>query len=1162
MKNARCAALLLFAALLFPVALAAAPIENPLLSVNPFIGTSQSIDGTDVIDDFPGADVPFGMVQWSPDTPSQNAGGGYEYGDKQITGFSLTHLAGPGCSVFGDFGILPTVGALADPAKAAQPFSHAGEEAAPGYYAVTVGSPGIRTQLTVTKRTGLGEFDFPASDRANLLFNASSDQSGVDDAHIRIVGNDQIEGSATTGHFCGMPDAYTVYFVARFDRPFTSYGTWKNASVLPGAASSDGAGTGGWVTFDTRPDSTIRVKVGLSFVSYDGALANLRAENTGWNFTQVRNSAAAAWQRVLGRVAVQGGSPDERAIFYTALYHALLHPNVESDVTGNYPGFDGRTHRVRAGHEEYANFSGWDIYRTQAPLMGLVAPREASDAAQSLVDAAQQGGWLPKWALVNGYTAVMAGDPSDTILASYYAFGARDFDLHGALNAMVKGATAVSGAPGQGWYPERPGIDEYLQRGYVTDTHMTNVAPVPNGASETEEYAVADFSIAQFARSLHERQIYRTYLKRSQDWANVFDKATGYMAGRDLDGAFMQKPITEDGQNGFQEGNSAQYTWMVPQDLSDLVAGIGGPAATSKRLDAYFSMLNAGQDKPYSWMGNEPSVSDPFVYLATGMPAREEAVVRKVQRTLWANTPVGQGGNDDLGTMSAWYVWCALGLFPLDPAVRGFAVTTPLFSHAVIDPPGGPNIVIDAPAASDANAYIESFSVNGKPWNRSWIDLPLHGTLHFKYALGDSPGDTWAVSPQEGPPSFHATAVQFPRATLAALQAPASVTEVPNAGQSIEIQASLPQSEAPVSLRWRALAPAGVHVLPSTGTIDLTPGATNAISTKISVDAGVLPGYYDVVFQANTADGAIVPRATAVVRVPGEHSAFYVLNEQSHTITPIDPVSHAFGPSITIGSGSRSIALSPDRRRLYMLNSDDGTIAVIDTDSQNTIASVGAGKGNSRMAIAPGGRTLWLANSDDSTLQTLDAASLHLGAPIKLAIAPDGIAIAPDGKTLYYSNRQTGVVVPFDLSSRTAGTPIAVGGHPSNLVISHSGRMLYVSEPPNHVVVPVNLSTATALSPIQAGVEAGAIAISPDDSIALVSNYFAGTVTEIDLATNAPIRTIPVGGGTEGAAFSSDGKTAFVVAHEDQCVVPIEVSSGVRGEPIPVGVAPVAVAGP
>src|SRR5580704_6229421 len=311
------------------------------LLVNAMIGTSTTHDEdgqTDVIDDFPGADVPFGMVQWSPDTPSQNPGGGYEYGDHEITGFSLTHLSGPGCNVFGDFGILPTLGAVAQPWSAKQPFLHTSEVASPGSYAVTLGDPGIRAELTVTPRTGLGRFTFPQSGQANVLFKVSSDQAGVRNAGFRVVGPDEVAGYADTGGFCGMPDRYSAYFVAKFERPFASFGTWKANATAPGARSVEGAGSGGWVSFDAAQGAAVRMKVGLSFVDEAGARANLRAEGTSWDLERVRNAAIVQWQRVLERIDVDGGTHAEQRTFYTALYHALLHPNVFSDVTGSYRG--------------------------------------------------------------------------------------------------------------------------------------------------------------------------------------------------------------------------------------------------------------------------------------------------------------------------------------------------------------------------------------------------------------------------------------------------------------------------------------------------------------------------------------------------------------------------------------------------------------------------------------------------------------------------------------------------------------------------------------------------------------------------------------------------------------------------------------------------------
>ncbi|HEY2553970.1 MAG TPA: GH92 family glycosyl hydrolase, partial [Candidatus Cybelea sp.] len=514
-------------------------------------------------------------------------------------------------------------------------------------------------------------FTFPAARQANLLFNAASNQAGVTGARLRIDAPDEISGSASSGFFCGMPDRYTAYFVARFDRPFQQYGTWQGARTSPRSSLADGPQTGGWVTFDATSNRSVTMKVGLSFVSLAGARANLAAEGRSWNIITVRDRATDRWAAMLRRVAISGGVTEAQRTFYTAFYHALLHPNVISDVTGMYSGFDGRTHRVRAGHDEYANYSDWDIYRTEVPFIALIAPRQTSDMMQSLVDAFTQEGWLPRWPLANGPSSVMGGDSIDPVISGAFAFGARDYDAHAALVAMVKGATSTQPPPAQDWYFERWELhDDYLSRGYVVNTHTTSVSPVPNGASETLEYALDDFSIARLAFELRDRTTYDTFMRRSSNWMTLFDGATGWIAPRDADGAFMQTPLTENGQSGFQEGDAAQYTWMVPQDLRDLAAAMGGVRPATAKLDAFFTELDAGQDKPYAWLGNEPSLGAPWVYLSLGEPWRAQEIVRRALTTLYADTPAGLPGNDDLGTMSAWYLWCAIGLYPQNPAVR------------------------------------------------------------------------------------------------------------------------------------------------------------------------------------------------------------------------------------------------------------------------------------------------------------------------------------------------------------------------------------------------------------------------------------------------------------------------------------------------------------
>ncbi|HUY11879.1 MAG TPA: GH92 family glycosyl hydrolase, partial [Candidatus Dormibacteraeota bacterium] len=709
-------------------------MRAPVTYVDTFVGTSGTVVGGP-IDDFPGADVPFGMLQWSPDTPSQDAGGGYDYSDSSITGLSLTHLSGPGCNVFGDFAILPVVGA--PPTKLAgfaESFSHREEIAAPGYYAVTLGNPAARAELTVTPRTGLGKFTFPAGARSIITLNAASDQAGVSHATVKLVGDRGIEASAVSGHFCGMPDRFIVYVAARFEQPFTASGLYDN-----GAGRSAGA----WLQFNTAQEHSVRMQVAISFVSERGAWRNLAAEAKSWSMVTVRDRALIAWNRALSHIQVHGGTNENFRTFYSALYHTMLHPNLFSDVDRRYRGFDGAIHTVAQGHAFYANFSDWDIYRTEMPLLALLFPHRASDMVESLVDAATQSGWLPRWALANAPTSVMGGDSVDPVIAGAYAFGARDFSKHRALAAMVKGADDTGGLPAFGWYLERPAGGDFNRLGYIPNIYTTSVSPVPNGASETLEYSLDDASIAAFAKSLHERAAAAKFLERSANWSNLFDTATDLIAPRGLGAAFESTPITDNGQSGFQEGNAAQYTWMVPQDLRDLVRGMGGRAAARARLNTFFTHLNAGQSAPYAWLGNEPSIGSPWAYLSAGAPWREQLVVRNAMTRLWGDRPDGLPGNDDLGTMSAWYVWSALGLYPQNPAQRYLDFGAPLFQYASITPSHGPKIAIDAVNASATNLYVQSLTIDGRAWTRPWFPLPEQGNVQISFSLGAAPNRSW-----------------------------------------------------------------------------------------------------------------------------------------------------------------------------------------------------------------------------------------------------------------------------------------------------------------------------------------------------------------------------------------------------------------------------------
>jgi predicted alpha-1,2-mannosidase len=1136
--------------------------------VDTFVGTSGTATGGP-IDTFPGADVPFGMVQFSPDTPSRNAGGGYEYSDHQIAGFSLTHLSGPGCSVFGDFGILPATGDIpADPTSAMQPFSHASEASAPGWYAVSLGQPAIRTELSVTTRTGIGRFTFPPTSQANLLFNAASNQVGVTASHVRVDGPNELSGSASSGFFCGMPDRYTAYFVARFDRPFRQYGTWQGSRTALGSAVSDGTQTGAWVTFDTTHNRSVTVKIGLSFVSLAGARANLDAEGRSWDVIAVRNRATERWGAMLRRVAIAGGTPGAQHTFYSAFYHTLLHPNVISDVDGRYAGFDGRTHHVRAGHDEYANYSDWDIYRTEVPFIALIAPQETSDMMQSLVDAFAQEGWLPRWPLVNGPSSVMGGDSIDPVIAGAYAFGARDFDARAAVKAMVKGATSTQPPPAQDWYFERWELhDDYLNRGYVVNTHTTSVSPVPNGASETLEYALDDFSIARLAFELQDRATYGAFMRRSSNWMTLLDAATGWIAPRDAAGAFMQTPLTENGQSGFQEGNAAQYTWMVPQDLRNLVTAMGGVTAATSKLDTFFTQLDAGQDKPYAWLGNEPSLGAPWVYLSLGEPWKSQEIVRRALTTLYSDTPAGLPGNDDLGTMSAWYLWCAIGLYPQNPAARYLDVGAPLFSSVRVQSPNGPTIEIHAPQTAANDPYVEELRLNGRARNESWIALPPRGSVRLDYVLGAQPNTRWAASQTAGPPSFALSRLELPPATPVRLDAPQkSFALAPGGAVPLGFAISNRTGNSAVDLTWRATLPRGLHLEIPSGSGSVRAGQTTTIATRLSADASLPEGYYAVRIDASAANRASLEHLDLFVRVARGGGALplaYATNRFGNDVTPIDLATGYAGPPIATGEEPRAAVLSADGARLYVADAGANAVRVINTSSRRSAGDVRVGNDPFALALEPNGKTLWVVNGDDGTIEAIDTSTLRTTATLRVGLAPRGIAVRPDGAMLYVSNSGSNTVTAIDLRTRTVAGEIAVGERPWGMAITPDGRRLYVVEYASGDVMPIDISgTSRTLARIRAGVSPVAIAISPDGSLAYVSNHANSTITPIDLRSDTARSEIEAGGAPAALAFARDGKTIVVLSSRDNLAAMIDVATGRVRATIPLGNGPYGLAVP
>jgi predicted alpha-1,2-mannosidase len=720
--------------------------------VNSFIGTDDSnspnpVGGGAGGSTFPGADAPFGMVQFSPDTPTASPSG-YRSSDTSIEDFSLTHYDGAGCANNEDLNLLPITGALgSSPGTSwtsyASAYTKANEASEPGYYKTTLDKYATGVELTATTRTGMAKLSYPATTSASLLINSSRSATGSRTGSIAVSGS-QVTGQMTAGGFCGSSKTYQVYFALQFDRAPSASGTWNGGTISAGSASTSGVNTGAYVTFNTSANTApVQVKVGISYVSVANAQQNLSAENAGWDFAGVRAATSTAWNTMLNRIQATGGSATDLQKFYTALYHVLQSPTIASDTNGQYMGFDNTVHT--ATHPVYQNYSGWDIYRSWTALVSLIAPDVMTDIVSSMVLDGQQGGLLPKWSQQNAEDFVMTGDPGPIIVSSAYAFGVRGFDTATALALMDKSS---NGGTAQG-SAIRGRQAEYVSQHYIDED-----------PSDSLEYSASDFAVAQFARSLGDTAKYNTYIAQAQWWANVYNGETGYITRRNADGSWVT-PLDPASNSGYTEGNAAQYTWMVTYNFSALINDMGGPQTAVQRLNHHFTELNGGLTRPYFYIGNEPEHGVPWAYNFARYPAGASAAVRRVMTESFTTGAGGLPGNDDLGATSAWYVWSALGMYPATPGADTLAVHGPSFPAITIQRTAG-NIQINGGGTSQ---YVQSLSVNGAATTHNYLryaDVAAGATLD--YTMGTSASASWGTGAGDVPPSFQDGSVPPPAA--------------------------------------------------------------------------------------------------------------------------------------------------------------------------------------------------------------------------------------------------------------------------------------------------------------------------------------------------------------------------------------------------------------
>lgn len=782
----------LLAALLLAAPLVCAQVADTM-PVNTFIGTQ------DEGNTFPGASAPFGMIQLSPTTDHY---AGYRYSDTRIRGFGHFYLSGAGCwEQGGQLPVLPVTGRIGpggdfDTAKAqtidpkgeddrsfdarryAAEYRHEGEVGQAGYYKVQLTSyGGITAETTALTRAAAERYTFAAgTPTGHLLLNLgqANERHNVVGSEVRVLDDRSVEGKIVTKSFCGGAQ-YTTWFRMVFDRPFVAHGIWDDRGGHAGAKGPSQAGDqrphGVWLTFDTKNNPAVTAVSAISHVDAEGARVNLRAEglkgNQPLSFDAMREQAQAAWQRELSGVRIEGGSQDDRTVFYTALYHVLLQPLTGSDADGRYRGYDDAIHTAK-GWTYYEFFSLWDTYRAQNQMLALLRPERARDIANSVLKTREEGGWLVKWGYANFDSNVMTGDPVTPFLVDLWRYGALKGREKAAYAALRENAFGV---PPQRIRAEgRAGNPSYLSQGFVQyDRGFVakgmDIDP-HHGASATLEYSLSDGALAVMAKALGHTQDARLLARRALNWrklwdANAVDAPTGlkgFPRARLLDGSWftdLDGGYDPRGERGFHEGTAWQYQWLVRQDIPGLVAAMGGQQQAGQRLDQFFDYDALLADPasavrkswvvgPYSYYSqfrynpnNEPDLHAPWVYTLIGQPWKTTTVLRAAE-TLFGNGPNGVTGNDDLGTMSAWYLFSALGLYPDMPGSGRFLLHAPRFARAEIDLASGRTLRIEAPEAKPGERrFVQSVSWGGRPLERVWLDweqLQAAGTLRFNLA--------------------------------------------------------------------------------------------------------------------------------------------------------------------------------------------------------------------------------------------------------------------------------------------------------------------------------------------------------------------------------------------------------------------------------------------
>lgn len=721
------------------------PNQQPVdyaAEVNPFIGTDFTGNT------YPGAQAPFGMVQLSPDNglPGWDRISGYFYPDSTIAGFSHTHLSGTGAGDLYDISFMPVTLPYKEapaPLGIHSLFSHADEEASAGYYKVLLKDYGIRVELTATERCGIQRYTFPEAQAAVFLnLRKAMNWDATQDSHIEQVDSVTVRGYRFSH---GWARNQKIYFCSRFSRPFRQM-TVDSAEVVQ---EGKRIGTSVIARFDfkTQPEEQITVSTAISGVSMDGAARNLVAEVPDDHFDYYREQVRKQWNEELGRIEITTDDKDERAKFYTALYHSMIAPTIYSDVDGRYKGPDGQTH-LAEGWVNYGTFSLWDTFRAAHPLYTILDTKRTADMVNSLLAFYEQNGRLPVWNFQGSETDMMIGYHAVPVIVDAYLKGIEGFDARKALDACVATANL----------DEYRGIGLYKKYGYVPYDVKDSYNSENWSLSRTLEYAFDDYCIARMAEKMGDQKIAQEFFQRASQYSNVYNPGSSFMQPRDGKGKFLSPFSPDDYTEHICESNGWQYMWSVQHDVDGLIHLVGGQERFAQKLDSMFTYVPAGkEDLPIFSTGmigqyahgNEPSHHVIYLYNAVNQPWKTQQYAAQVMHELYLNTPAGLCGNEDCGQMSAWYVFSAMGFYPVNPVSGRYEIGTPLYPEMKLHLPQGKTFTVQAKHVSRENCYIQSVTFNGEPYTKSYLtheDILAGGVLQFE--MGSQPGKVWYTNAQ------------------------------------------------------------------------------------------------------------------------------------------------------------------------------------------------------------------------------------------------------------------------------------------------------------------------------------------------------------------------------------------------------------------------------